>query len=223
MAFIEVTKEQNPKLAVQVNNSLKYKDKEGNLHDRQKVTALTDVVREASSVASMGKGAVTLSLNTDEGFKNYFVNKTKNDDIALVPQDEKLQGDRSNYVYFNKKVDIDNPDRVYYQMSKAENAEKLVDSIKVTETEKSAYIGARVTLLNKELLQEMIQLEHNSGEKHVAILGKESKNIISISELNSMRDNSIEKQDKGGFERPKEPFKPKEKEITKSIDKGIER
>ena len=34
MAFVELTKEENPKLAVQVNNSLKYQDKDGNLKDR---------------------------------------------------------------------------------------------------------------------------------------------------------------------------------------------
>ena len=72
MAFLELTKEEKPKLAVQVNNSLKYKDKDGNLQDRQKVTALIDIVREASSVAGMDKGAVMLSLNTENGFKNYF-------------------------------------------------------------------------------------------------------------------------------------------------------
>ena len=75
MAFVELTKEENPKLAVQVNNSLKYQDKDGNLKDRQKVTGLIDIVKEAGQVASMGKGAVSLSLNTESGYKNYFVNK----------------------------------------------------------------------------------------------------------------------------------------------------
>lgn len=97
MAFLELTKEEKPKLAVQVNNSLKYKDKDGNLQDRQKVTALIDIVREASSVAGMDKGAVMLSLNTENGFKNYFVNKTKNStnqtkektNIPSTPQKQK--------------------------------------------------------------------------------------------------------------------------------------
>ena len=39
MAFVELTKEDKPKLAIQVNNSLKYKDNEGNLKDRQKQTS----------------------------------------------------------------------------------------------------------------------------------------------------------------------------------------
>ena len=45
------------------------------IKDRQKVTALIDIVKEAGQVASMGKGAVSLSLNTESGYKNYFVNK----------------------------------------------------------------------------------------------------------------------------------------------------
>ncbi len=36
----------------------------------------------------MEKGTVSLSLNTENGYKNYFVNKTDKDDIALVPMDK---------------------------------------------------------------------------------------------------------------------------------------
>ena len=196
MAFVELTKEENPKLAVQVNNSLKYQDKDGNVQDRQKVTALIDIAREASSVAGMNKGAVSLSLNTNDGYKNYFVNRTDKDDIALVPMDKALQGDKDNFIYFNKKVDINNPDKYFYNMSKAGNAEATVDSIKINTTEKSAYLGARVTLSNKDLLQDMIKIENASGERHTAIIGKDKLEIVTNAELQARREAKSQEQEK---------------------------
>lgn len=188
MAFIELTKEENPKLAVQVNNSLKYQDRNGNLQDRQKITALIDVIKEASNVANMDKGAVMLSLNTENGYKNYFINKTDKEDIALVPMDKTLQSDKNNYIYFNKKVDINNPDKYFYNMSRAGNAEQIVDSIKVNKTEKSAYLGARVTLSNKELLENMIKFENETGEKAIATIGKDTLRIETSSEIQTRRE-----------------------------------
>jgi len=247
MAFIELTKEQNPKLAVQVNNSLKYQDKDGNLQDRQKVTALIDIVREASSVASMDKGAVMLSLNTENGFKNYFVNKNKNEDIVLAPMDKALQENKDEYIYFNKKVNTNDPDKYFYNMSKAGNSEKIVDSIKVNETDKSAYLGARVTLSNKDLLQDMIKFENDSGEKSVATIGKDTLKIETMAELQARReaksqeqtqskDIPVEVQDINGnvvektttpnakakeTKEPKKSYKPKVK--SKSKEQDIER
>ena len=247
MAFVELTKEENPKLAVQVNNSLKYQDKDGNLQDRQKSTALLDIVREASSVASMDKGAVMLSLNTENGFKNYFVNKNKNEDIALVPMDKALQGNKDEYIYFNKKVNTNEPDKYFYSMSKSGNAEKIVDSIKVNTTDKSAYLGARVTLSNKDLLQDMIKFENDSGEKSVATIGKDTLKIETMAELQARReaksqeqtqskDIPVEVQDKNGnvvektttpnakakeTKEPKKSYNPKVK--SKSKEQDIER
>ena len=247
MAFVELTKEENPKLAVQVNNSLKYQDKDGNLQDRKKPTALLDIVREASSVAGMDKGAVMLSLNTENGFKNYFVNKNKNEDIVLAPMDKALQGNKDEYIYFNKKVNTNEPDKYFYSMSKSGNAEKIVDSIKVNTTDKSAYLGARVTLSNKDLLQDMIKFENDSGEKSVATIGKDTLKIETMAELQARReaksqeqtqskDIPVEVQDKNGnvvektttpnakaksSEDKKKAFKPQSK--SKSKEQDIER
>ena len=248
MAFVELTKEVNPKLAVQVNNSLKYQDKDGNLQDRQKSTALLDIVREASSVASMDKGAVMLSLNTENGFKNYFVNKNKNEDIVLAPMDKALQSNKDEYIYFNKKVNTNEPDKYFYSMSKSGNAEKIVDSIKVNTTDKSAYLGARVTLSNKDLLQDMIKFENDSGEKSVATIGKDTLKIETMAELqarretlknqeqNKSKDIPVEVQDKNGnvvektttpnakakeTKEPKKSYNPKVK--SKSKEQDIER
>lgn len=209
MAFVELTKEENSKLAVQVNNSLKYQDKDGNLQDRQKVTALIDIVREASSVAGMDKGSVMLSLGTNEKdkngkdiYKNYFVNKNKNEDIVLTPMDKALQSNKDEYIYFNKKVNTNEPDKYFYNMSKAGNSEKIVDSIKINTTEKSAYLGARVTLSNKELLQDMIKIENDSGERHTAIIGKDKLEIISNAELQARREAKQPQEQEKGKEAP---------------------
>lgn len=196
MAFVELTKEENPKLAVQVNNSLKYQDKDGNLQDRQKVTALIDIVREASSVAGMNKGAVMLSLNTENGFKNYFVNKNNKEDIVLAPMDKALQTDKDNFIYFNKKVNTNDTDKYFYNMSKSGNSEKIVDSIKVNTTDKSAYLGARVTLKNDDIYDDLSYKEQNTGERHTAIIGKDKLEIVSNAELQARREAKSQEQDK---------------------------
>lgn len=233
MAFIELTKEENPKLAVQINNSLKYQDKDGNLQDRQKITALLDIVREASSVSNMDKGAVMLSLNTENGYKNYFVNKNKNEDIVLSPMDKALQNNKDEYIYFNKKINTNEPDKYFYNMSKAGNSEAIVDSIKIVTTEKSAYLGARVTLSNKDLLKDMINIENISGERHTAIIGKEKLEIVSNAELQARRENKSQEQEKtkqmpvekekspakSKEMTQKKPFKPKEKVVDKDISR----
>ena len=244
MAFLELTKEKNPKLAIQVNNSLKYQDKDGNLQDRQKVTALIDVVKEAGIVASMDKGVVSLSLNTQDGYKNYFVNKTKSDDIALVPMDKELQKNKDEIIYFNKKQNENNPNQHYYYMSKSGNSEKTLESIKTIDTDKSSYLGARVTLSNKELLQEMSKFEADTGEKAIATIGKNSQRIETLAELQAQRSEAqtqtkeipVEIKDKGGnivdksslkktVENKeietikKKPFKPKEKTVSKGQDR----
>lgn len=203
MAFLELTKEENPKLAVQVNNSLKYQDKDGNLKDRQKVTALIDIVREASSVAGMDKGAVMLSLGTNEKgkdgkdiYKNYFVNKNKNEDIVLTPMDKALQSNKDEYIYFNKKVNTNEPDKYFYNMSKAGNSEKIVDSIKINKTEKSAYLSARVTLKNDDIHDDLSFKENDTGERHTAIIGKEKLEIVSNAELQARREAKSQEQTK---------------------------
>ena len=195
----------------------------------------------------MDKGAVMLSLNTENGFKNYFVNKNKNEDIVLAPMDKALQGNKDEYIYFNKKVNTNEPDKYFYSMSKSGNAEKIVDSIKVNTTDKSAYLGARVTLSNKDLLQDMIKFENDSGEKSVATIGKDTLKIETMAELQARReaksqeqtqskDIPVEVQDKNGNvvektttpnakakdgEEKKKAFKPQSK--SKSKEQDIER
>ena len=98
-------------------------------------------------------------------------------------------------------------------------------------------MGARVTLSNKDLLQDMVKFEQDSGEKAVATIGKNSLTIETTSELQAKREAKsqeqnqskeipVEIQDKNGNvvektttkkESPeKKQFKPK----AKSKDKG---
>jgi|GEM_PF-1166964 len=177
MAIIELTKENKPKLAVQVNNSLKYMDKETKeLKDRTKETALIQVVKQASDVikadkGTADKGSVMISLNTENGYKNYFVNNNKQDDIVLAPVDEKLRGDRDNYLFFNKTVNINNTkEGFYYVINKSESSQKLVDSIKLAQTDKADYLNLRVTFKNDELQAKIIE-----KEKELVVIGKDQK------------------------------------------------
>lgn len=179
MAFIEVTNEKNPKLAIEVNNSLNYKDKEGNLQNRQKVTALTDVVTEAGKVSDMKKGVVTLSLNTEEGYKNYFVNKDKDNNVSLkLASEPKNEAEMINF----KAIKKDGEQYYYYKMENTANSEKVVNSIKIDTTEKSAYLGVRATLKNDELKEELIS-KNASGEKHIAIISGKEARVVAQSDL----------------------------------------
>ena len=124
-------------------------------------------------------------------------------------------------------------------MSKSGNSEQVVESIKINTTDKSAYLGARVTLSNKDLLQDMVKFEQDSGEKAVATIGKNSLTIETTSELQAKREAKsqeqnqskeipVEIQDKNGNvvektttknESPeKKQFKPKAKDKSKEQD-----
>jgi len=190
MAIVELTKEENPKIAVQVNNSLKYMNKDGELQDRTKKSALIDVVRTASSVVKAEKGSVVISLNTENGYKNYFVNNNKQNDIVLSPMDKKLQGDKDNLLIFNRKVNINDPDKYYYAIDKSPSSEKLVDSIKVVQTDKSNYLGVRVTLGNEQLKAEL-----SADKDLVAIIGKDKEEVFTKTQLEAMKKTKQE-QDK---------------------------
>ena len=67
MAFLELTKEQNPKLAVQVNNSLKYQDKD------VKVTGL-NVINDLVKIET-NNGIVFVSLDEIKFDKNNHAGK----------------------------------------------------------------------------------------------------------------------------------------------------
>jgi len=188
MAIIELTKENKPKLAVQVNNSLKYMNKDGELHDRTKQSALIDVVRTASSVARAEKGPVVISLSTENGYKNYFVNNNEQNDIVLAPMDKKLQGNKENFLVFNKKVNINDPDKYFYAIDKS--SQKLVDSIKVVQTDKSNYLGVRVTLANDKLKAEL-----SADKDLVAIIGKDKEEVLTKTQLEAKKKTKQE-QDK---------------------------
>ncbi|SUW87773.1 hypothetical protein [Campylobacter helveticus] len=104
MAVVTLDKGKNPKAVVNVDNSLNYQDKEGNLQSKQIKTAITEIAEEAGKVTAMGFGAVTMSVKDSEGaYKNYFVNRNENNGtITLVPTDLQDKTDSSQNVYFNR-------------------------------------------------------------------------------------------------------------------------
>jgi len=167
MAIIELTKEKEPKLAVRVNNGLHYLNKDEEFKDRTREATLIAVVKQASELAKADKGSVLISLDTANEYKNYFVNHNKQDDIVLTPVDEKLRGDKNNYLFFNKNISIDNPDKYFYTIDKSKSAKKLVDSIKLTQVYKAKYLNVRVTLKNDALQAKLLK-----GKNLVAYIGE---------------------------------------------------
>lgn len=212
MAFLELTISEKPQLAVKVNNSLKYQDKEGNLLDRTKQTTLTDIVREAGTVVDTKRGAVYLSLNTNDGYQNFFVNKDENNNIVLKPmQDPK---DESKYIHFNK-VDKENGS-YYHVLNENNNSKELVDSINITTTEKSAYLSARVTLKNDEIKQELIDKEASTNERHTVILSKEGYRIQVNNELYK---NSKQVENQQNESSKKKLYLAKDKKADKNVER----
>lgn len=212
MAFLELTTSEKPQLAVKVNNSLKYQDKEGNLLDRTKQTALTDIVREAGTVADTKRGAVSLSLNTKNGYQNFFVNKDENNNIVLKSMEDPK--DESKYINFNK---IDKENGTYYHiLNDDNNSKELVDSINITSTEKSSYLSARITLKNDEIKQELIDKESSTNERHTVILSKDGYRIQANNELYK---NSKEVENQQNESSKKKLYLAKDKKVDKDIER----
>lgn len=185
MAFLDLTKEENPKLAIQTNTSLKYKKEDGSLGDKTPKTALITAVRSAGEVAAMDKGPVTFSINTDKGYSNFFVNRNDKGDIVLVPTDKDLRGDKNSYLNFIKTVDINNTDRHYFVMKDDAASKQILDTMKIINTEKSSYIDVRATLKNDAIKNQLISLSQAQGEKFNAIIGKDSLNYTSATDANA--------------------------------------
>lgn len=98
MVFVKLTQEKNPKLAIQTNTSLNYKDKDGNIKQRKPETALLESIKEAGKVAAMEQGTVTLSAAINGEWKNYFVNRMQDYSIRLIPTDDSKNKDKIIYV-----------------------------------------------------------------------------------------------------------------------------
>lgn len=206
MAFIELSRGNNPKAMVKVNNALNYKDKEGEIKEKKIETALTEIVNEANKVVGMNKGTVVLTMQVKDEYKNYFVNKDEENNIVLKPASN--PNDKDNYIYFNQKMKADNV-HYYYKLSNANGADKLIENIDINSIEnknktKSSYLKVSVSLANDDIKEELIK----KGAGHTAIVSKDGYNIVSNDELS--KNNEAKK---------KEQFKPKKRELDNSQDR----
>lgn len=218
MAIITVDKSKNPKAVVSVNDSLNYTDKDGVLQEKQLKSVATEVIREAASVATMNKGAVTIAFDDGNGnYKNYFVNKNpKNEAIILVPIDTKDYSD--TFIYLNKHLDKDDKGNIrktsngneayFYSLNNSteagQNFENSLSARAYSDKEgnERKSLNVRVTLANKELVAALKE----KGENALAVISKDDIKITTKDEhyKKQDRDNNIsfEKQvDKNDIDR----------------------
>lgn len=173
MAILELTNEKNPKVAVSVNNSLNYKNKDGETKKRNPSTALVDVIEEAGKVANMDKGTVLLSVSINGNYENYFVNKLEDKTITLKPANDPK--DKENTIYMNA-VDKKDADGYFYAINtNAEAGKKFVEGVDTTTNDKSKseYLKIRVSLSNEDIKKELTA----KGPNHIAVLSKEGYRI----------------------------------------------
>lgn len=197
MSIISLTNEKNEKLAIHVDNALNYRNANGELSKREPKSALIDVVREAGNVLGMDKGIVTLAIEVDGKYENFYVNKMR-DSKNLVLKPIETADKKESFIYFNA-VNKEDGSGYFYMLGDNENSKKLLAGLGITEKEnqdgsKSAYIKANAKLKNEEIklaLQE-------KGKNYLAIVSKDGIKIVSKDELinSQKKENSTLNQEK---------------------------
>ncbi|MCV3419185.1 hypothetical protein L8V92_07895 [Campylobacter lari] len=177
MAFVRLSNGNNPRLMVDVNNALNYKDTQtGEIKQRQIATALVDVIEEAGKVAGMDKGAVTASFKVNNEWKNYFVNRDKEShNIVLVPTDVVERKNRDNHIFINNNWNEETK-RFYHTINdKREAGKALIEGIGISEFQnqdgsKSFYLDTNVKLANNEIKEELEKIKLEKGDGYLAIV-----------------------------------------------------
>ncbi len=181
MAFVKLTNEETPKLGVSVDNALNYQDKDGKVQQRQKATALLDVIEEAGKVAAMDKGTVTFNASINGKYENYFVNRDDKGSIILRNSEDPYNKDAT--VYVNQVQKKDSEGHFYAINTNTKAGKDLVESIDLKTVERengnSQYLKASVRLKNEDLKAELI----SKGKDHTAILSKDGVRIVKDKEL----------------------------------------
>jgi len=182
MSILTLTPEKNPKLAIQVDNALNYKNSAGELSKREPKSALIDVVKEAGNVVGMDKGIVTLAIEVDGKYENFYVNKMK-DSKNLVLKPIETADKKESFIYFNA-VEKQDGSGHFYMMGDNENSKKLLAGLGTTERDnqdgsKSSYIKANARLKNEDIKSEL----QEKGENFLAIISKSEVKVISKDEL----------------------------------------
>ena len=208
MAFVNLTNEENPKLGVSVDNALNYKDKDGKVQQRQKATALLDVIEEAGKVAAMEKGTVTFNASINGKYENYFVNK--DDKGTIILRNPKDPYNKDATVYVNQVQKKDNEGHFYSINTNTKAGKDLVEGIDLKTVEREGgnnqYLKASVRLKNEDLKAQLAA----KGKEHTAILSKDGIRIVKDTEFSSKS------------QEPKEKAK-EAKTAEKAKSKGIER
>lgn len=206
MAVVTLDKGKNPKAVVNVDNSLNYQDKEGNLQSKQIKTAITEIAEEAGKVTAMGFGAVTMSVKDSEGaYKNYFVNRNENNGtITLVPTDLQDKTDSSQNVYFNRHSKENNGKNYFFYTlnDKSEAGKAFLENLSTTEWQDKdganrSNLEARVVLHNPELVKQLKE----KGENALAVVSKDNFRITTKEEHFKAKDSTQEKKQEAHLDR----------------------
>lgn len=214
MAFVRLTSEKNPKLAVGINTAINYKDKNGELKQRKPETAFIDVINEAGKVAGMEQGSVTMAIEINGQWENFFVNRDENHNISLKPINDPYDIESTIYINSHKNKD----GNFYCSLNDKTIAGKaLKEGIGVSEYvrengEKSSYIKANVRLANPEIKKQLLE----KGEGYLAIVSKDNVKVVSEADLSNMAKEQKNQEKEGVVKFPP-------REVSSPITQEIER
>ncbi|OCR84604.1 hypothetical protein, partial [Campylobacter fetus] len=182
MAFVRLTNEKSPKLAIDCNNNLNYKNKAGEIKQRQAETALAEIIEEAGKVAAMELGVVTIGAKVDGAWKNYYVDRMQDSkNIVLKPTNSPQNKD--TFVYVNS-VQRENGSYFYSINNQKEAGKKLIEGIGISEftnkdNTKSYYVDAGARLSNENIKKEL----QEKGAGYLAIASKDGFRIVNEAEM----------------------------------------
>lgn len=198
MAFVNLTKEENPKLGVSIDNALNYKDKDGKLAHAQKSTVLINAIKEAGQVAAMDQGTVTFNVSINGKYETYFVdNYEKEGKQSVVLRNAEDPYNKDQTIYLNK---FQQHEKTMYSINQETNAgKKALENVDLKEVKNedgttSQYIKASVRLKNDKLKDTLLK----KGKDHTAILSKNGYKIVAAI------DQKIAKQEKAILNKEKQ-------------------
>ena len=162
----------------------------------------------------MDKGIVTLAIEVNGNYENFYVNKMKDSkNLVLKPID--TVDKKETFVYFNA-VDKQDGSGHFYMMGDNENSKKLLAGLGTTERDnqdgsKSSYIKANARLKNEDIKAQL----QEKGENYLAIISKNEVKVISKDELK----NSQTKENKTLNQEKPENEKSDKKVVKKKVVK----
>ncbi|CUU78966.1 cpp47 [Campylobacter hyointestinalis subsp. hyointestinalis] len=212
MAFIRLTNEKSPKLAIDCNNNLNYKNKAGEIKQRQAETALVEIIEEAGKVASMDVGVVTIGAKINNSWKNFYVDRQENKNIVLKPVDSAQN--RDTFIYVNS-IQKNNGSYFYSINTQKEPGKKLVEGIGISEftnkdNSKSFYVDCGARLANETIKKELLE----KGNGYIAIVSKDNFRVVNEAEMFSQKTADNDRYKINGD---------KETDITHSVKDDIEK